>query len=117
MTKQDSVYLKHILDAISCIEEYAGGIDFEDFVSNKMVQDAVIRQIEIIGEASKRLSLEFKAGHRGIPWEDIAGMRDKLAHDYLGVNMEQVWLTVEKDIPNLQHAVSLILSKQQRKQR
>jgi len=69
--------LKHILDAISRIEEYTQDIKYEDFIDNYLIQDGVIRQIEIIGEATKSLSKKIKGKHPEIPWKDMAGMRDK----------------------------------------
>ncbi len=83
--KADDIYLRHILDAIKRIEEYVKGIDEESFLRNYLVQDGVIRQIEIIGEAVKRLSTKLRKKYSQIPWQDIAGMRDKLIHDYFGV--------------------------------
>lgn len=101
MKKDDSVYLKHILDAMDRIEEYTRGKSYEEFMSNHLMQDGVIRQIEIMGEATKRLSMDTRETHNEIPWKDIAGMRDKLIHDYLGVDLDAVWDTVKKDIPLL----------------
>jgi uncharacterized protein with HEPN domain len=101
MKKDNVVYLKHIIDAITWIEEYTKIISRENFMKNHLVQDGVIRQIEIIGEATKRLSDELKAKYTDIPWKDMAGMRDKLAHDYLGVDIDAVWDTVVEDIPLL----------------
>lgn len=72
-----------------------------EFEKNEMVQDAVIRNIEIIGEATKRVSENIKTTYYEIPWKDMAGMRDKLIHDYMGVDVEVVWKTIEVDIPNL----------------
>ena len=109
MTRDDSAYLRHILDAIARIEEYLEGIDEEAFYRQYLVQDGVIRQLEIIGEATKRLSTETRAHCASIPWQDIAGMRDKLIHDYFGVDLEAVWLTARDDIPVLKAAVSRIL--------
>ena len=74
-----------------------------------LVQDGVIRQLEIIGEATKRLSNAVRVDYPSIPWQDMAGMRDKLIHDYFGVDMEAVWLTAKDDIPVLKAAVSRIL--------
>lgn len=109
MTKDDLVYLKHILDAIVKIEEYSEGMDFEDFEKNHLVQDGVTRQLEIIGEATKRLSSEFRDKNPSIPWKQMAGMRDKLIHDYLGVDIGAVWETVEQDIPEIKGKIEDII--------
>jgi len=107
--KDDAVFLKHILDSINQIEEYIEGLGFEDFVTSKLVQDGVVRQLEIIGEATKHLSPELREKYPKTPWEDIAGMRDKLIHHYFGVDLEVVWDTVEKDLPALKKHVKKIL--------
>jgi uncharacterized protein with HEPN domain len=93
--------MHHIMDAIEYIEEYTQGLDYEGFINKRLVQDGVIRQIEIIGEATKKISTEIKENIPGIPWKDITGMRDKLIHDYMGVDIDAVWDTVVKDIPDL----------------
>ncbi len=80
MKKDDYVYLKHILDAIIRIDEYTKHIRYEDFINNHIIQDGVIRQMEIIGEATKMLSKEIRERCPEIPWKDMAGMRDKLIH-------------------------------------
>lgn len=98
MTKDDTVYLRHMKDAIDKIIRYVGAMNRNEFLKNEMVQDATMRQIEIVGEASKRLSLTFKGNHPEIPWKDIVGMRNKLIHDYMGVDIDAVWDTIEKDI-------------------
>ena len=109
MKADQSAFLNHILDAIKKIEKYIKDIDEESFKKNDLVQDGVIRQIEIIGEAVKRLSDELKNDSSHIPWQDIAGMRDKLIHDYFGVDIDTVWLTVEKDIPDLKENIKRII--------
>ena len=101
MVHADIVYLRHIMDAISRIGEYIQGINEEEFFRNYLVQDGVIRQLEIIGEATKQISQGTREKHRNIPWKDMAGMRDKLIHDYFGVDVEQVWFTASNDIPTL----------------
>lgn len=108
--RNDTVYLRHILDAITWIETYTAGFDQSRFLSSNLVQDAVIRQIEIIGEASKTLSAEVRESNPGVPWSDIVGMRNILAHDYIGVELESVWLTIQKDLPTLKAKVSAALN-------
>lgn len=111
MNKHDSVYLQHIIDAIKRIEEYTSDVDNRDFTSNHLVQDGVIRQIEIIGEAAKRVSKKLKDNNKHIPWKDIVGMRNKLIHDYFGVDADAVWDTVERDIPYLKTEIQKIINK------
>jgi len=109
MKHDDTVYLRHILDAIAQIENYCDGIDENRFKTANIVQDAVVRQLEIIGEAAKRLPPATKGKSPKIPWSDIAGMRDKLIHDYFGVDMDKVWLTIAQDLPSLKVAVVKLL--------
>jgi len=112
MIKQDLPYLQHILNAISRIHEYTEKKEYQYFIENHLVQDGVIRQIEIIGEATKRLSDEIKKKYPDIPWKDMAGMRDKLIHNYLGVDIDAVWDTVENDIPTLEKQLRNLMKKE-----
>jgi uncharacterized protein with HEPN domain len=98
---RDKIYIKHIITAISRINEYIKGATYESFIKNNLIQDGVIRQLEIIGEAVRHLSSEFTTANTLIPWKDIAGMRNKLIHDYMGVDIDAVWATVKNDIPDL----------------
>ena len=98
---KDKLYLEHILAAIGAVDKFIKGIGYEDFMKNKLVQDGVIREIEIIGEAAKRLSDEFKSRYGGVPWKEICGMRDKLIHDYFVVDLDDVWKTAVDDLAEL----------------
>jgi uncharacterized protein with HEPN domain len=109
MRRDESVYLQHVLDAIARAEEYLQGVDDATFYATPLLQDGVIRQMEIIGEAVRRLSDHLRARHPDTPWHDIAAMRDKLIHDYFGVDLETVWLTARDDLPRLKSDVSRIL--------
>ena len=101
MEKDDTVYLRHILDAIKTIEGYLSGVSETKFKATSLLQDGTIRQIEIIGEAVRHVSKDLRITYPEIPWQDIAGMRDKLIHDYFGVDIEKVWLTAKDDLPIL----------------
>jgi uncharacterized protein with HEPN domain len=106
--KNDQVYLEHILDSIGKIENFVKGITKFEFDHNVMIQDAVIRNIEIIGEATKKITKQFTQSNPEIPWQDMAGMRDKLIHDYLEVDLDVVWKTVEVDLPFLKELITKI---------
>jgi len=101
----DEFYLLHIKEAIKKIDSYVNNLDFEGFKKKLIVQDAVIRQFEIIGEAAKKLSEDFKDRNTNIPWKYIIGMRNRLIHNYFGVDMETVWETIVKDIPDLKKEI------------
>ncbi len=107
--KDNQLYIKHILDAIEIIKEYLEGTDCDDFLENKLVQDGIIRQLEVIGEASKRLSEDFKNKYSKIPWKYVCGMRDKLIHDYFGVDLDEVWKTATEDLEDLKEVLEKAL--------
>lgn len=109
MEKDDKIYVRHILDSIALIEKYTNGVNETDFFEQTLVQDGVIRQLEIIGEASNHVSKDIKNTYPEIPWADIIGMRNKLIHDYLGVDTEKVWMTIQEDIPYLKEKISEML--------
>jgi len=99
--KDDSIYIDHILQSINNIFEYTKGLSIQDFSDNKMVQDAVIRNFEIIGEATKKVSDDYKQVHFEVPWKAMSGMRDKLIHDYIGVDTAVIWKTIKEDLSPL----------------
>lgn len=110
MTKIDSIYIDHIMESISRIERYLIGIDQDSFLNNEMVQSAVIRELEVIGEASKNISKKTKDMYERVPWRSISGMKDKLIHDYMGVDLDAVWDTATIDILELKTNLSRILN-------
>jgi uncharacterized protein with HEPN domain len=107
--KDERVYLGHIRDALSDVEQYAS-VGREAFMADGMRQDAIIRKLEIIGEAVKQLSDGTRQRQPEIPWKQIAGMRDRLTHDYFGVDLLLVWTVVERDLAALRRAVDALLA-------
>lgn len=103
--KNDRVYLTHILECIQSIESYLPN-GKKDYFSSKMTQDAVIRNLEIIGEATKNISEELKLKNSHLPWKETAGLRDVLIHEYFGVDNEIVWNVVEKELPKLKENIT-----------
>lgn len=101
--------MRHIDDAIIHIENFTQAVDAKSFSRNALVYSAVIRQLEIIGEAVKNLSVDFRKGHKQIPWKDISGLRDKLIHQYFGVDNLLVWKICKKELPELKEFVQGIL--------
>ncbi len=109
MKKDDTVYLLHILDAIDLIIQYTKGMSENEFLSNSMAHDAVVRQLEIIGEAARNVSDEFQAKHRQLPWIKMIGIRNKIVHEYFNVNYSIVWDTIKDDLPLLKKSIKKIL--------
>ncbi len=105
---RDSVYLHHILDAIGKVERYTS-VGHDTFLTESHWQDAVIRQLEIVGEATKRLGSEMREREGDVPWRRIAGLRDVLIHDYMGVDVEAVWRITETELPALRARIESIL--------
>lgn len=102
------VFLRHIPDSINQILDYTAD-GKERFYSDRMVQDAVMRNLEIIGEAVKNLPMEARSLRSDIPWKRIAGMRDKLIHEYFGVDLNMVWAVVETELPRFRDQIEEVL--------
>jgi uncharacterized protein with HEPN domain len=104
-TAKDKIYIEHIFEAIQLIEDFIAGKTLTEFEADPMLHSAVTRQIEIIGEAAKRLSEEYKDTLGHLPWRRITGMRDFLIHDYIDVDLEIVWKAATEDIKELKRAL------------
>lgn len=112
MQHKDIIRLRHIFDETGEIERFVKGYSFEDFRKDSKTVHAVMRAIEIIGEAASKISPEYKAEHDQIPWNQIVGMRNHLVHVYFDVDYETVWKTVQEDIPHLVDLVEKLLDKE-----
>ena len=107
-------YLKDIADAIEKVQQFVEGMDFEKFSHDSKTVFAVIRALEIIGEASKKIPEATKREYPDLPWRGMAGIRDKLIHEYFGMNLQVVWNTINEDIPKLKPGIAAMLEKIER---
>lgn len=102
-------YLEDILDAIQKIRAFIGGVDYERFRQDDKTAFAVVHGLEIIGEASKRVPQYVKDAYPEIPWREMAGMRDKLIHDYFGTNLAVIWRTIWEDLPAMETLIRRVI--------
>ena len=101
--KDDLAFIEHILDSIKAIEQFSLGLTKEELSSNRLKQSAIIREIEVIGEATKNISENTKNENKEILWKAIIGTRDKMIHHYFGVDLKVVWKIIKEDIPLLKN--------------
>lgn len=101
MQKSDRLYLEDILEAIAKIQSYTDRMDFNGFSDSPVIVDAVVRNLEVIGEAVKRLSPETRNSHHAVEWKKIAGLRDILIHEYFGIDKRIIWDVVQSKLPRL----------------
>lgn len=110
MSKEPTTYLKHIQDECSYIISVSDNLTFENFIVDETLKRAVVRSLEIIGEATKKIPADFKLTWSAIQWKNIAGMRDRLMHDYMGVNYAIVWDVMKNKIPDMHKKITGFLS-------
>jgi len=113
--KDDKLYLIHISESIEKIESYMEDVDHTNFMKNSLVQDAVLRNLQVLAESTQRLSDGFKNHYSEIEWYKIAGLRNILVHDYLGIDVETVWIVVVDKLPELKTVVKSKLENEQGK--
>jgi uncharacterized protein with HEPN domain len=106
--KDDKVFLQNILESMDKIGNYTSS-GKEEFMKSTLIQDAVIRNLEIIGEATKNISQDLKVKNNSIPWKQMAGLRDVLIHDYMGISLKIVWNVVQNELPKLKTAIKEIV--------
>ena len=110
MTRDMRLYLQDILDSIAKIAEYTKDINEQEFLANTQTQDAVLRRLEIIGEAVKNIPIDFRDSYPHIPWKAVAGLRDVLIHEYFGVNIRRAWKMIKHDIFDLRKQLQQVQS-------
>jgi len=102
-------YVQDIVEALGEVEDFTSGMQFEDFVKDKKTINAVVRSLEVIGEAAKKIPDSLRAEHPGIPWKRMAGMRDKLIHEYFGIDLEIVWEVINNELPPVRPLIQTVL--------
>ena len=109
MKRKISLYVKDILDAISQIEKFTEGMDYAKFQEDDKTSSAVIRKLEILGEATKSIPSEIRQSHKDIPWADMAKTRDKIIHGYFGVDYDVIWKTIKERLPTIKAPLKKLL--------
>ena len=112
MKKDYSVYIFDIAESIDLIESYVDDMSLSEFLNNSAIRDAVVRRVEIIGEAAKRIPDAMKSNYKNVSWKEIAGTRDRLIHDYGDVDFNGVWDIIKKDLPLLKEQMKEIIKKE-----
>jgi len=115
MKRNYRLFIKDILDSIEKIEEFVGSMDFDEFVKDDLTNSAVIRKLEIIGEATKNIPKDIRQRYKSLPWSEMARMRDKIIHFYFGVDYEIVWKVIKERLPEIKPILNQILKEMEDK--
>ncbi len=107
--RRDKEYLADVVEAAQRIVSYTAELSYEEFLADRKTQDAVLRNLQVMGEAVKKLSAPVKQAHPHLPWKQMAGMRDKVVHDYFGINYDIVWALAKQELPALLPSLAAIL--------
>ena len=110
--RNQKLFLQDILESIEKIESYTANLEFEEFLANEMVKDAVIRNFEVIGEASTHISGKLKSKYPSIPWNKVKSMRNFVTHEYFGINYDVIWETIKKSLPDLKRKISEVITQE-----
>lgn len=116
MKKDHIIFIEHIMESIHHIEVFSKGLTKEKLIADELKQSAIMRKIEIIGEAVKNLPQNFTRSHPSIPWKDIVGMRDKIVHQYFDIDLDVVWQVIKVDLPDLKKKMQKILGNEEQKE-
>ncbi|MEW6374725.1 MAG: DUF86 domain-containing protein [Thermodesulfobacteriota bacterium] len=109
MKRNHKLFVKDILDCLEKINEFIGSMDFEKFMEDDKTKSAVVRKLEIIGEAAKNIPRQIRQKYRELPWTDMAGMRDKIAHFYFGIDYSIVWEVIKERLPEMKPVIQKML--------
>jgi uncharacterized protein with HEPN domain len=107
--RRDKEYLADVVEAVQRIVSYTAELSYEEFLADRKTQDAVLRNLQVMGEAVKKLSALVKQAHPHLPWKQVAGMRDKVVHDYFGINYDIVWALAKQELPAMLPSLAAIL--------
>lgn len=112
MSKEPKEFLRHIVDECSYLNSVSQNLEYNSFLDDETLKRAVVRSLEIIGEATKKIPTDFRDSNSSIQWKSMAGMRDRLIHDYIGVNYSIVWDVIKNKIPELKNQIDQVLSQE-----
>ncbi len=115
MRRDYTLFIKDILDAIDRIEEFIGNMEYGEFIQDDKTSTAVVKKIEIIGEAIKNIPRDVRVEYRAIPWKDIVGMRNKITHNYFKIDYEIVWNVVKEKLPVLKIQIKQVMKEMEEK--